>query len=106
MVTNVSPDWNLGLRAINSGGGGCALGSARMAEPTFKHHRHAALQLLTECRDLPHKTAGFLGHVCVAAGLTVRQRAWLAKLLERAGLPPLAEGESLSAYPDAPAQRR
>lgn len=63
-----------------------------MTDKAFANHRQAALALLSQCPDLPHKTAGFLGHVCVAATLTDRQRAWLEKLLERAGLPPLAKG--------------
>lgn len=63
-----------------------------MTEGPFLHHRPAALALLSHCPDLPHKTAGFLGHVCVAAVLSVRQRAWLVKLLEQAGLPPMTEG--------------
>lgn len=63
-----------------------------MIERPFTHHRPAALALLSLCPDLPHKTAGFLGHVCVAVILSDRQRDWLMKLLERAGLPPLAEG--------------
>lgn len=63
-----------------------------MIKKPFDHHRDAALALLGQCRDLPHKTAGFLGHVCVAPVLSDRQGEWLAKLLSRHGLPPLAEG--------------
>jgi hypothetical protein len=61
-----------------------------MTECPFTHHRQAALALLSERPDLPHKTAGFLGHVCVAPVLSERQRDWLMKLLDRNGLPPLA----------------
>lgn len=63
-----------------------------MTERHFPHHRPAALALLSQCPDLPHKAAGFLGHVCVAAAISDRQRAWLVKLLDRHGLPDLAEG--------------
>ncbi len=63
-----------------------------MTERPFLHHRPAALALLSQCPALPHKAAGFLGHVCVAGTLTDRQRAWLAKLLDRANLPPLVDG--------------
>lgn len=63
-----------------------------MSNPPFAHHRQAALALLTGCPDLQHKAAGFLGHVCVAPHLSERQRSWLVKLLERHGLPRLAEG--------------
>lgn len=63
-----------------------------MTERAFSHHRPAALALLSECPDLSHKAAGFLGHVCVAPALSGRQRDWLVKLLDRHGLPPLAEG--------------
>ena len=61
-----------------------------MTDQAFPHHRQAALALLSEFPDLPHKAAGFLGHVCVAQTLSDRQRNWLVKLLERNGLPPLA----------------
>ena len=54
----------------------------------------AALALLSRCPDLPHKAAGFLGHVCVAPALSDKQRGWLTKLLERHGLPTLL-GEAL-----------
>ena len=57
----------------------------------FPHHRPAALALLSECPDLSHKAAGFLGHVCVAPALSDKQRDWLDKLLDRHGLPPLVE---------------
>jgi hypothetical protein len=66
-----------------------------MTEHPFPHHRAAALALLDGCPNLPHKEAGFLGHVCVAATLSERQRAWLVKLLSRNGLPPLAAGGGL-----------
>ena len=62
-----------------------------MSAPAFKHHREAALALLNKCADLPRKAAGFLGHVCVDLALTDGQRDWLGKLLDRHGLPPLAE---------------
>ena len=62
-----------------------------MTELPFTYHRAAALALLSACPDLPHKAAGFLGHVCVAAGLSDKQRDWLSKLLAKHGLPPLAK---------------
>lgn len=65
-------------------------GGPAASECPFLHHRHAALGLLGACPDLPHKAAGFLGHVCVARTLSERQREWLVKLLKRNGLPPLA----------------
>jgi hypothetical protein len=64
-----------------------------MTRHPFKTHREAALALLTNEPDLPHKTAGFLGHVCVASILSEKQRDWLVKLLDRCGQPTLAEGE-------------
>lgn len=63
-----------------------------MTERPFPDHRTAALALLSECPALSHKAAGFLGHVCVAPVMSDRQRDWLLKLLDRNGLPPLAEG--------------
>lgn len=62
-----------------------------MTKQAFPHHRPAALALLSQCPDIPHKAAGFLGNVSVAPTLTDRQRDWLVKLLDRNGLPPLAE---------------
>ena len=58
----------------------------------FTHHRQAALALLSRRPDLPRKEAGFLGHVCVAAALSDRQRGWLADLLAASDLPPLIDG--------------
>ncbi|MCB2114274.1 MAG: hypothetical protein R3C42_07350 [Parvularculaceae bacterium] len=63
-----------------------------MTDRPFPHHRVAALALLTRVPGLPHKAAGFLGHACVAAALSEKQRAWLDKLLARHDLPPLNEG--------------
>ena len=63
-----------------------------MDRKPFTHHRPAALALLTECPDLSHKEAGFVGHMCVAASPSEKQLAWLSKLLDRKALPPLAEG--------------
>lgn len=62
-----------------------------MRAAPFQHHRQAALALLTNCPDLPRKPAGFLGHMCVEVELSHGQRHWLAQLLDRHGLPPLAE---------------
>lgn len=58
-----------------------------MTEHPFTHHRAAALALLSAVPDLPHKAAGFLGHVCVAAALSDKQGDWLGKLLAKHGLP-------------------
>ena len=63
-----------------------------MTDLPFNHHTQAALALLTKCPNLSHKEAGFCGNICVAEVLSGRQHDWLAKLLERAGLPPIAEG--------------
>lgn len=63
-----------------------------MADP-FPHHRAAALALLSSVPTLSHREGGFLGHVVVAPDISVRQRAWLVKLLERHALPPLVDGE-------------
>ncbi len=56
--------------------------------------RQAALTLLTDHADGINPKAGqFLGQMAVTANpLTERQAAWLAAMLERAGLPPLANG--------------
>jgi hypothetical protein len=65
-----------------------------MTNRLFDHHRQAALALLNQCPNLSHKEAGFCGHVCVADTLSDKQRDWLAKLLERNGLSPFAEGDA------------
>ena len=62
-----------------------------MSVSPFRHHRQAALALLSQCLNLPRKAAGFLGHVCVDPELTDGQRGWLVRLLDQYGLPPLAE---------------
>ena len=63
-------------------------------EAQFRHHRAAALALLSECPELSHKTAGFLGNVCVAPTLSAKQKAWLTQLLEKHGLPELAVSDA------------
>ena len=62
-----------------------------MADAAFTHHRAAALAMLSAFPELSHKEAGFLGHVCVAHELSVKQREWLVKLLARAGQPRLSD---------------
>lgn len=53
----------------------------------------AALALLNGGGPLTRKAGSFLGQ-CVAdpSPLTDKQRDWMATLLSRAGLPPLADG--------------
>ena len=64
-----------------------------MAEPPFANHRHAALALLNGNHRLSRKAGQFLGQLAVdPATMSERQADWLAKLLDRAGLPPLAKG--------------
>ncbi len=64
-----------------------------MTEPAFAKHRDAALALLNSGRSLTRKAGSFLGQLAVdTTPLTTAQVDWLGKLLERAGLPPLAEG--------------
>ncbi len=56
--------------------------------------RAAALLLLTAHADtLTPKGGQFLGQIAVSENpLTEKQAKWLAAMLERAGLPPLANG--------------
>ena len=64
-----------------------------MTEQPFTHHRAAALALLSPGMALTRKAGSFLGQlVADATPMTAAQREWLGKLLERASLPPLAEG--------------
>ncbi len=63
-----------------------------MAEP-FTNHRDAALALLNGNYRLSRDAGQFLGQLAVDNSLmSEKQAAWLAKLLFRFGLPPLAVG--------------
>ena len=64
-----------------------------MADQTLTYHREAALFLLNSDAKLSRKEGGFLGQIAVdPSPLSAKQAEWLAKLLERAGLPPMAKG--------------
>lgn len=64
-----------------------------MIERPFSSHRDAALALLSGLHRLSRKAGQFLGQLAVdPTPMTPSQANWLANLLERAGLPPLAEG--------------
>lgn len=66
-----------------------------MTERPFKSHRAAALALLNGAYRLSRKAGQFLGQLAVdASPMSEAQANWLAKLLERAALPPLMEGEA------------
>jgi hypothetical protein len=56
-------------------------------------HRRAALALLTANPGLSRKAGQFLGQLAVdPTPLSEKQADWLAKLLDRADLPPPAAG--------------
>ncbi len=60
---------------------------------TFPNSRAAALALLSTDERLTRKAGQFLGQLAVdPAPLTPSQADWLHKLLDRAGLPPVAAG--------------
>ena len=64
-----------------------------MTKQPFPDHRQAALALLTGDHRLSRKAGQFLGQLAVdPTPMSEAQADWLAKLLDRAGLPPLAEG--------------
>ena len=64
-----------------------------MTEKSFPDHRQAALALLSGNHRLSRRAGQFLGQLAVDPTPTSdAQVDWLAKLLERAGLPPLARG--------------
>lgn len=66
-----------------------------MTDMPFPDHRQAALALLNGGFRLSRKAGQFLGQLAVdSSPLSEAQDGWLAKLLERAGLPPLATGEA------------
>lgn len=59
--------------------------------PPFADHSAAALALLNRGERLSRKAGSFLGQCAVdPTPLTPAQAAWLATLLERAGLPVVA----------------
>lgn len=64
-----------------------------MNEQPFPNHRLAALTLLNGNYRISRKAGQFLGQLAVdATPMSEAQAAWLDKLLDRSGLPPLAEG--------------
>lgn len=64
-----------------------------MTDGLFPDHRAAALALLNGGHKLSRKAGQFLGQIAVdSSPLSELQEGWLAKLLERAGLPPFAAG--------------
>ena len=65
-----------------------------MADAPFTSHGAAALALLNHGERLTRKAGSFLGQLVVdPMPMTQAQASWLATLLDRAGLPPLAGGE-------------
>jgi hypothetical protein len=64
-----------------------------MMSGTFLAHRQAALALLNGNQRLSRKAGQFLGQIAVdPTPISQAQADWLGKLLDRAGLPPLAKG--------------
>jgi len=64
-----------------------------MTEQPFTKQRDAALALLNGDSRLSRSAGQFLGQLVVdPSPMSDKQAAWLAKLLERAELPSLAEG--------------
>ena len=64
-----------------------------MTDRPFPDQRHAALALLNGSSRLSRKAGQFLGQLAVdSTPMSEAQADWLAKLLDRAGLPPMAEG--------------
>lgn len=66
-----------------------------MTNSPFPNHRAAALALLNGNHRLSRKAGQFLGQLAVdSTPMSEAQANWLAKLLYRAGLPPMAEGRA------------
>ena len=64
-----------------------------MTERLFPNHREAALALLSGNYRLSRKAGQFLGQLAVdPSPMSEAQTDWLGKLLDRASLPPFAEG--------------
>ena len=63
-----------------------------MSDP-FTSQRAAALALLNSDARLSRKAGSFAGQLCVdPTPMSPAQQSWLKTLLEKAGLPPLADG--------------
>lgn len=63
-----------------------------MIDRPFPNHRQAALALLNGNYRLSRKAGQFLGQLAVdPTPMSESQADWLAKLLDRAGLPPLGK---------------
>ena len=63
-----------------------------MTERTFPDQGQAALALLTGNHRLSRKAGQFLGQLAVdPSPMSAAQADWLAKLLFKHGLPPMAE---------------
>jgi hypothetical protein len=59
----------------------------------FSTPRDAALALLNSDARLTRKAGSFLGQLaCDPTPISEAQQSWLTTLLDRAGLPPLADG--------------
>ena len=64
-----------------------------MTKQPFTHQRAAALALLSGNVRLSRKAGQFLGQLAVdPSAMSEAQTDWLGKLLDRASLPPLADG--------------
>lgn len=64
-----------------------------MIDRPLPNHRAAALALLNGNYKLSRKAGQFLGQIAVdPSPLSELQANWLASLLEKAGLPPVAKG--------------
>lgn len=64
-----------------------------MTDRPFPDHRAAALALLNGGYRLSRKAGQFLGQLAVdSSPLSAAQADWLQNLLDRAELPPLADG--------------
>ena len=64
-----------------------------MTDTPFPDHKAAALALLNGTSRLSRKAGQFLGQLAVdSTPMSEAQADWLRKLLDRAGLPPKAEG--------------
>lgn len=64
-----------------------------MTDRHFQNQRDAALALLQGNQRQTRKAGQFLGQLAVDdTPMSEAQADWLAKLLSRAGLPPLAKG--------------
>lgn len=91
-----TPACKAGVRSDFSGEGSLFANSAAPTSTQFSNASTAALALLNGGFPLTRKAGSFLGQLVVdPTPLSAKQAEWLERLLEKHGLPFVANGEAL-----------